>query len=278
MSYSWRNGSFSRAARDYVLEQNRRTQEALLENANKPTADDQPQEKEQEHMDTDVIPYEQPETEIVQVVDEHLPAPVVIPPADFPNLEDAEPGMSLALQYRKFNQAGETVRAVFIGFTTIGSNQQGKGKIPAAVFQSADGVWLNAGDNLVNQVRRLAIHTPVVVTYKGEQKTQSGSNVKTFEVRLLVPKGKANGGPAPAAPVQKPAPAPVKSGSMDIAEAEQAWNDHPSPDTWKAFCAAIGATAAQVNAAFKGGVNTWMSVNKKTSADAARALADYIAF
>lgn len=53
MSYSWRNGSFSRAARDYVLEQNRRTQEALLRNAQKNTADNNDETPPKEnHMTT----------------------------------------------------------------------------------------------------------------------------------------------------------------------------------------------------------------------------------
>lgn len=92
-----------------------------------------------------------------------------------------------------------------------------------------------------------------------------GKQTLALRVRLKTPT-KSNGN------------APIKASGMTIAEAEQAWNDHPSHDTWKAFCAAIGATPEQINATFKSGVSSWMKANGKTSAEAAKALADYIAF
>lgn len=68
--------------------------------------------------------------------------------------------------------------------------------------------------------------------------------------------------------------------TASIAEAEQAWNEHPSKETFTALCKALGATAADVTRAFgPGGVQAWLKAdNTRTPARAARALADAVAF
>lgn len=202
---------------------------------------------------------EHPTTEIVPIAE--LPQSVQpVPPDEFPNLDETEPGMSLAPEYREFETEGETARALFIGFTSMNSKNQGK-QIPVAVFQERDRIWVNAGANLVQQVATLKPRTAVQVTYKGKEKTGSGNNVKVFDVRLLVRKGSA-----------------PKANGLTLAEIEQAWNDHPGQATWTALCDALGATSQLVNATFPGGVSAWMKTHKRTPAQAARALADAVAF
>src|SRR3990170_3731146 len=53
---------------------------------------------------------------IAPVIDTTAIAPQVVDPETLPDLEAAEPGISLNPKYREFNDEGETVRAVFCGF------------------------------------------------------------------------------------------------------------------------------------------------------------------
>jgi hypothetical protein len=111
-------------------------------------------------------------------------------PDELPDLDAAEEGINIAPQYYEFLKAGDTVRAIFNGMTSITSTKNVKpGEparvIPTAVFQNKGGVYINSGANLVNQIRNLRPGTPVQIEYQGEEKTSSGNKIKKFEVHIL---------------------------------------------------------------------------------------------
>lgn len=133
-------------------------------------------------------------------------------PAEMPDLDTAEVGFNIQPEYHEFINAGDTLRAVFNGISHIMTKDQahpGQYKqIPAVVLQNKDGVKLNAGASLVSQFERLMPGTAVQITYKGTEKTKSGNNVKTYEIRLLnVPRANVpamTAIPATTAQVSKP--------------------------------------------------------------------------
>jgi len=112
----------------------------------------------------------------------------ILNPADFPNLDDAEVGVSMETKYFEFNQPNMVVRAIFNGVGVMkkrNSITNELDEIPAIYFQTKDGVFLNGGDNLVEQLRHLQPGTPIQIIYIGKVKTKSGNNVNKFDVRLL---------------------------------------------------------------------------------------------
>lgn len=128
-------------------------------------------------------------------------------PSEMPDLDAAEVGFNIQPEYHEFINAGDTLRAVFNGISHIMTKDQahpGQYKqIPAVVLQNKDGVKLNAGASLVSQFERLMPGTAVQITYKGTEKTKSGNNVKTYEIRLLnVPRANVPVTSAPAIPAQ----------------------------------------------------------------------------
>jgi len=109
-----------------------------------------------------------------------------IAPAELPDLESAEVGFSLEAKYLKFATAGQSVRVVFNGFTTIRKNENGEIKpMTAAVLQNKDGLFLNATSNILDQLSRVPAGTAVQITYTGDEKTANGYNVKKFDIRVL---------------------------------------------------------------------------------------------
>jgi hypothetical protein len=112
-------------------------------------------------------------------------APQIIPPDRMPDLEEMSEGFTLAAKYVEFLQPGEKKRGIFLGFSNM-RNQKGE-SIPLAHFQDNEGVWVNAGANLVYQLRENCIPhgTPLQVKYVGKTKTKRGNEVKSFEIRLL---------------------------------------------------------------------------------------------
>lgn len=113
-------------------------------------------------------------------------APKLIAPDALPNLDEMEQGFKLAAKYLEFEEKGQSMRGVFVGFTKMKS-QNGDKLVDVANFQTKEGVWVNAGANLVYQLkdRGVPTGTPLQVTYLGKAETKSGNKVKTFEVRLL---------------------------------------------------------------------------------------------
>jgi hypothetical protein len=114
-------------------------------------------------------------------------------PSEMPDLESAEVGISLQPEYHEFVNVGDSIRGIYNGMGHITKKEESrdvKGEffykdIPAIVLQTKSGIVLNAGASLVNQFKNLPSGTPVQITYKGEEKTQSGNKVKTYDVRLL---------------------------------------------------------------------------------------------
>lgn len=140
--------------------------------------------------------YEPIEEEIVMTQDGN-PTELVAPktsfasmqfvdPDELPDFDEMEKGVNIAPQYYEFNAPGEIVRAMYNGMTTITSNKNGsRREIPTAVFQNRDGVFINAGANLVNQMRVLRSGAFVQIKYVGKEKTSSGNEIKKFEINLL---------------------------------------------------------------------------------------------
>jgi len=110
-------------------------------------------------------------------------------PTDMPDLDAAEKGINIQPESIEFTKEGESLRAVFNGFTTL----QVKDKVNvgsyvdrrAAVLQTKTGIKINMGANLLKQLDLIPVGTAVQITYKGEQKTNSGNKVKTYDVHLL---------------------------------------------------------------------------------------------
>jgi hypothetical protein len=126
-------------------------------------------------------------------------------PADLPDLDKAEIGMSIEPKYFEFKNAGDSLRGVYIGNTTI-TSKTNKNIIPTVVLQNKDGFFLNSGASLVDQLGKLPTGTAVQVTFTGTEKTSNGYNVKKFDVRIL-----NTGKNVPVhAPATTQAPAPVK--------------------------------------------------------------------
>jgi hypothetical protein len=108
-------------------------------------------------------------------------------PAEMPDLDSAEVGISIEPKYHEF-VLGEAVRGIFNGIghiTKKNDNGDGYTNVPAIVFQTKDGVKLNAGASLVNQMRNIPPGTAVQITYSGQEKTGNGYKVNKFDVRLL---------------------------------------------------------------------------------------------
>lgn len=119
--------------------------------------------------------------------------PQLIAPDQLPDLDAMEQGFSLQAKYIEFEQVGTCERGVFLGFTQM-INQQGV-SIDVANFQNKQGVWVNAGANLVSQLRNVPEGTPLAVTYNGKEDTKRGNKVKVFDVRIL--NAHKNGSSAP---------------------------------------------------------------------------------
>jgi hypothetical protein len=125
-------------------------------------------------------------------------------PGDFPDLDNAEIGMSIEKKYFEFDMKGKKVRAVFNGMDFITSSKNGERKQIAAIcFQTKDGVFLNSGASLVEQFKNIPPGTAVQIEYLGDAKTASGNNVKKFDVRLLNVTVKVSTVKATAAPAKE---------------------------------------------------------------------------
>lgn len=156
-----------------------------------------------------------------------LPQPIVIPQDQIPDVDGMEEGSSLQAQYMEFLNAGEVLRGVFVGFSTMNSKKKDDGgapiQIPVAHIQNKNGIFVNAGANLTSQLANCPVGTPVQITYKGKEKTGSGMEVKVFEVKMLVPRGSRSGGAVSSLPIKHPTeiakPAP-KSGADIMARAQ----------------------------------------------------------
>jgi len=133
--------------------------------------------------------------EEAEIIEEGEEAAVVnngialVNPADMPDLDEAEEGFNVQAEGIEFKEVGQRIRAVFNGITLFQTkDQQNPGEYvdrETAILQTKDGIRTNMGANLVKQLKMLPPGTAVQITYKGEQKSKGGRNVKVYEVKTL---------------------------------------------------------------------------------------------
>ena len=153
-------------------------------------------------------------------------------PSDMPDLDAAEVGFNIQPESYEFKTEGETLRAVFNGFTTFNvKDQNNEGQYIAkktAVLQTRHGIKINMGANIIKQLELVPVGSAIQITYKGEQKTNGGRKVKVYEVHMLnVPRANV-----PALPT---APALVKTDEPKFTNTQRAteyWTLVYSPK-WK---------------------------------------------
>lgn len=194
------------------------------------------------------------ETDTVMVRADSAPLP--LPLDELPDLDDMEPGFSLAMNYVKFTEVGQSLRGVLIGWNDMQSKQGGTK--PVAILQNHEGIFANAGDNLVSQLKNVPRGTPVVITYKGETRTQTGNNVKVFDVRVL---NKRAPGAAPA-PAPKPTPnsAPLPPNTVGSFAGGVQTSKGATKESFRAFAVqhGIGNLAGAIEKKFtRNGVTDW---------------------
>jgi hypothetical protein len=112
--------------------------------------------------------------------------PRMFSPDELPNLDEMAEGFKLEAKYFEFEERGQSKRGVYLGMTTMQSQENGK-VVDMAQFQNADGMWVNSGAALTRQLRDRAvpIGTPLQVTYLGKKDTKTGHKIKDYEVRVL---------------------------------------------------------------------------------------------
>lgn len=110
-------------------------------------------------------------------------------PADMPDLDAAEVGFNIQPESVEFNTPGQSLRAVFNGFTFLNvKDKVNKGQYvqrETAVLQTKTGIKINMGANLIKQLKLIPVGTAVQITYKGKEPTASGNEVKSYDVNLL---------------------------------------------------------------------------------------------
>jgi len=128
-------------------------------------------------------------------------------PSDLPDLDSAEVGFNIQPESIEFKVVGESIRGIFNGFTTFKvKDKKNKGQYQdrkTVVLQTKQGIKINMGANLVKQFELVPVGTAVQITYQGEQRTNSGNDVKIYNVHVLNVKGGKPLQPAPI--VTKPA-------------------------------------------------------------------------
>jgi hypothetical protein len=157
--------------------------------------------------------------ELAKTNDEELAPPefgremAFLNPADMPDLDKAEVGISIEPKYLEI-LVGQSVRGIFsgIGHITKKNDDGTYSQIPAIVLQTKDGLKLHAGASLVSQMQNIPPGTAVQITYSGQEKTGNGYKVNKFDVRLLnVPRVKVPALPSLPAPVAKDPILPYKN-------------------------------------------------------------------
>lgn len=143
-------------------------------------------------------------------------------PSDMPDLDAAEVGFNIQPESLEFKTPGQSARAVFNGFTLLKVKDQNRpGEYvdrEAAVLQMKTGVKINMGANLLKQLKLIPTGTAVQITFKGEEKTNGGRNVKVYDVHIL------NVARANIAPIAKTAPAPAPTKQDEHKNGERIWS------------------------------------------------------
>ena len=146
-----------------------------------------------EVFDSEPVPTFNTETE--EMYDDGLAAPPVVYTgnafamltAQLDALENARPVVKLNSTYFQFTQAGQSLRGIFQGFSTITKNApEGVKEIRVVqILTREHGMTLHGGVSIFQHFENMAVGTPIELCYDGTQKTKSGHNVKTFSVSLL---------------------------------------------------------------------------------------------
>lgn len=147
-------------------------------------------------------------------------------PAEMPDLEAAEIGFNIQPESYEFKTEGETLRAIFNGFTTFNvKDQNNEGQYIAkktAVLQTRHGIKINMGANIIRQLELVPVGSAIQITYKGEQKTNGGRKVKVYDVHMLnVPRANI---PAPVVVETKPDPKPEAPTYTNTQRATEYWS------------------------------------------------------
>jgi hypothetical protein len=128
---------------------------------------------------------------------EEKPTELLAPPTQFPigeydnylakaqKLSSYNATVSIASKYLEFSKPGETVRGVFLGFTTINKrDDNGELKsITVVQWLAPDGaLYINGGVALVRTFEEFNVPkgSPIEITYEGKR-----DRTKIFDVRIL---------------------------------------------------------------------------------------------
>jgi hypothetical protein len=109
-----------------------------------------------------------------------------VDPVNMPDLDAAEVGIDISPKYMTFSTVGESLRGFYIGCSTINKREKGEMKsVKVAVIQNKTGFFLNGGASMVDKLSKIPVGTAIQIAYNGEEKTSSGHDVKTYDIRLL---------------------------------------------------------------------------------------------
>jgi hypothetical protein len=101
------------------------------------------------------------------------------------NLDKLKPVMTLTANYIELEKPGETFRGVFIGLQemTVNDQQTGEQKhIKAARFLINNGVYINGGVVLINELERATVPVGTSIEVKYERKE---GNTKIYSITLI---------------------------------------------------------------------------------------------
>jgi len=107
------------------------------------------------------------------------------------SLSKMEAGISLNPRYYEFENKGDSVRGVFLGFKELVMNDRVNGgtKTSRAVMwmDEQKSVYVNAGVSLVSVFTEVNVpqFAAVQIEFSGTEKTKSGNTVKVYDVRLM---------------------------------------------------------------------------------------------
>lgn len=103
-------------------------------------------------------------------------------------LDQMAPGRSLKTAYLKFDQPGEYIRGVFVGFRMINKPGSNGGELlKSACVMAPDGyTYLNAGTELVQQFDEVNLYDPVQIEFVGTKRTSNANTMKLYSVSVLI--------------------------------------------------------------------------------------------
>lgn len=115
---------------------------------------------------------------------------------DLGKLEKLQVGtINLRMVYRSFEEKGETIRRVFVGFTLRQSvdpvSGEDKGLMPAVMMYdpASETIEVFMQSVIVGVIREVGYPkgAALQITYLGDAKSKSGTKYNNFDIRALVP-------------------------------------------------------------------------------------------